>query len=82
MSASLHPRSAAELGDALRSGLGQVRLCGTATHLTDPKTLVYMLGMEGELVELNVRTLKVKHLFDLTMELGTPGERSCHFKDC
>ena len=43
------------------------------THLTDPKNLVYMLGMEGELIELNVRTLKTKRLFALTKELGTPG---------
>jgi hypothetical protein len=59
-----------------------IRLCGTATHLTDPKNLVYMLGMEGELFELNVHTLEVKHLFDLTQTLRTPGEGSCHFKDC
>jgi len=62
--------------------LDNIRLCGTATHLTDPENLVYMLGMEGELFELDVRTLAVKHLFDLTKELGTPGEGSCHFKDC
>ncbi len=59
-----------------------IRLCGTATHLTDPKNLVYMLGMEGELFELNVKTLKTKLLFDLTKTLGTPGEGACHFKDC
>src|SRR5438477_347455 len=38
--------------------------------------------MEGELFELNVDTLAVRQLFDLTKELGTPGEGSCHFKDC
>ena len=59
-----------------------IRLCGTARHLRDPKNLVYMLGMEGELFELNVHTLEVKHLFDLTKELETPGEGSCHYKDC
>lgn len=62
--------------------LVDVRLCGTATHLSDPENLVYMLGMEGELFELNVRTLKVKLLFDLTDALDTPGESRCHFKDC
>ncbi len=62
--------------------LVDVRLCGTALHLTDPDNLVYMLGMEGELFELDVRTLAVRHLFDLTRELGTPGEMGCHFKDC
>ncbi len=62
--------------------LVDIRLCGTARHLTDPEQLVYMLGMEGELFELNVNTLEVTQLFDLTQELDTPGERSCHFKDC
>jgi len=62
--------------------LVDVRLCGTAEHLTDPENLVYMLGMEGELFELDVRTLKARLLFDLTKELSTPGEGSCHFKDC
>ena len=59
-----------------------VRLCGTATHLQDPEKMVYMLGMEGELFELNVQTLETTFLFDLPKELGTPGEWSCHFKDC
>lgn len=59
-----------------------VRLCGTAAHLSDPDRLVYMLGMEGELFELDVVTLETKQLFDLTKELNTPGEHSCHFKDC
>jgi len=62
--------------------LVDVRLCGTATHLTDPDRLVYMLGMEGELFELDVHTLETRLLFDLTRTLGTPGEGSCHFKDC
>lgn len=64
------------------STLIDIRLCGTARHLTDPKNLVYMLGMEGELFELNVHTLETKLVFDLQKELGTPGEGSCHFKDC
>ena len=59
-----------------------IRLCGTATHLTDPANLVYMLGMEGELFELNVHTLETRQIFDLTQSLGTPGEMKCHFKDC
>lgn len=59
-----------------------IRLCGTASHLSDPENLVYMLGMEGELFELNVHTLEARLIFDLTRELGTPGEGSCHFKDC
>jgi len=62
--------------------LVDVRLCGTARHLTEPERKVYMLGMEGELFDLDVQTLEVRHLFDLTKELDTPGEMSCHFKDC
>jgi len=59
-----------------------IRLCGTARHLSDPDNLVYMLGMEGELFELNVHTLETRKIFDLTQALGTPGEFRCHFKDC
>ncbi len=59
-----------------------IRCSGTAAHLTDPKNLVYVLGMEGELFELNVRTLAIKQIFDLTTALNTPGEMRCHFKDC
>ena len=62
--------------------LVDIRICGTATHLTNPDELVYILGMEGELFELNIHTLEAKLLFDLTKELGTPGEGSCHYKDC
>lgn len=67
--------------------LVEVRLCGTATHLKYPDTHVYMLGMEGELFELNVKTLKTKFLFDLTQTLEAPGKaksdfKKCHFKDC
>ncbi|MEM1058472.1 MAG: hypothetical protein AAGK14_04425 [Verrucomicrobiota bacterium] len=69
-----HVRTVGELAD--------VRLCGTASHLEDPDNLVYMLGMEGELFELNVHDLSVKLLFDLTKALDTPGEMRCHFKDC
>lgn len=62
--------------------LVDIRLCGTARHLTDPANLVYILGMEGELFELNVHTLAVNKAFDLTQELNTPGEGKCHYKDC
>jgi hypothetical protein len=62
--------------------LVDVRLCGTATHLVEPDRLVYMLGMEGELFELDVHTLEARLLFQLTEALGTRGEFGCHFKDC
>jgi hypothetical protein len=62
--------------------LVDVRVCGTARHLEQPERLVYMLGMEGELFELDVRTLDCEQIADLTAELQTPGEFGCHFKDC
>lgn len=58
------------------------RLCGTSRHLTDPENLVYVLGMEGELFELNVRTLECRQVNDLQKTLGTMGEHLVHFKDC
>lgn len=62
--------------------LADVRLCGTSPHLTDPENLVYVLGMEGELFELNVRTLAVRQVADLQQHLGTEGEGLVLFKDC
>ncbi len=62
--------------------LVDIRICGTARHLSDPENLVYILGMEGELFELNVHTLELVLRFDLTKELETPGVMKCHFKDC
>ncbi|MEM6313840.1 MAG: hypothetical protein AAF743_07115, partial [Planctomycetota bacterium] len=62
-----------------------VRVCGFARHLTDPDHLVYVLGMEGELFELNPTTLELTHLFDLRKELGArigDGWLNTHFKDC
>ncbi|MCX6585651.1 MAG: hypothetical protein NTX13_03595 [Acidobacteria bacterium] len=58
--------------------LKDVRLTGTMTHLKDPANLVYMLGMEGELYEVDVSTLKVRLLDDLTARLGR--KRRAHFK--
>jgi len=66
--------------------LVDVRLCGTMGHLEDPGNRVYMLGMEGEFFETDVRTLEVKQLFDLTRELDLPpgrygkGRQTAHFK--
>ncbi len=62
--------------------LQPLRVCGTTRHLTDPENLVYVLCMEGELFELNVRTLQCTLLFDLQQFLGTQGEGKVHFKDC
>jgi len=58
-----------------------IRLAGTARHLTDPKNKVLFLGMEGELFEVDVKTLAVKQIADLVKVLDTPGEGRVHFKD-
>jgi len=64
------------------ASLVDIRLCGTSPHLTDPANLVYVLGMEGELFELNVRTLECRQIGDLQKELDTESEGLVHFKDC
>lgn len=58
------------------------RLCGTARHLTQPDTHVYVLTMEGEVYSLDVVTLQVELAWDLNDELATEGEWKVHYKDC
>ncbi|MBT3380274.1 MAG: hypothetical protein HN742_04465 [Lentisphaerae bacterium] len=58
--------------------LVNIRLTATAKHLRDPKDMVYCLGMEGELFELNVRTLKCRHLTDVTRELSMAQKGEAH----
>lgn len=53
------------------SQLVDIRITATAQHLTDPENLVYMLGMEGELCEANVRTMEARQIADLGRELNT-----------
>ncbi|MEX0775152.1 MAG: hypothetical protein WD042_05500 [Phycisphaeraceae bacterium] len=62
--------------------LVEVRLAGAARHLTDPANLIYVLGMEGELFELNMRTLACSMMTSIVKELALEGERQVHFKDC
>ncbi len=62
--------------------LQPLRVCGTTWHMTDPENKVYVMAMEGELFELNVRTLECTQIFDLQKILGTMGEGKVHFKDC
>lgn len=58
-----------------------VRLTSTMDHLTDPANKVYMLAMEGEFFEVDVRTLEAKQLFNLVKELGiTFKQGKEHFK--
>ena len=59
-----------------------VRVGGMAEHLTEPATLVYMLGMDGPLWECSLVTLACTQLFDLVKALDIPasaGEQP-HFK--
>lgn len=55
---------------------------GRSRHLTDPDRLVYVLCMEGELFELNMRTLECRQVADLNEELDSGGEFNVHYKDC
>ncbi|MGD2175198.1 MAG: hypothetical protein PVJ27_07330 [Candidatus Brocadiaceae bacterium] len=60
--------------------LFDVRVCSTFRHLGDPRRKVYMLGMEGEFMEMDVATLKVNRLADLTEVLGISSHGRAHFK--
>ncbi len=62
--------------------LRPLRVCGTTRHLDEPESMVYVLCMEGELFELNMKTLECRQIFDLQKNLGTRGEGMVHFKDC
>ncbi len=62
--------------------LQPLRVCGTTKHLTDPENLVYVLAMEGELFELNMRTYECRLVAELQNILSTEGEGKVHFKDC
>jgi hypothetical protein len=56
------------------------RLTAVMDHLHDPEHKVYVLTMEGELFEVDVRTLAVTQLFDLVRELELPRGAQPHFK--
>ena len=58
----------------------EVRICSTMRHLHDPANKVYMLGMEGEFYEMDLRTLETTFIADLTVELGVPDHNYAHFK--
>lgn len=58
--------------------LKDFRLTSVMDHLTDPNNKVYVLAMEGEFFEVDMRTLAVKQLFDLVKELDIKGR--VHFK--
>ncbi len=61
--------------------LVDIRLTATCRHLHDPANKVHVLGMEGEFMELDVRSGAVTHLADLRQELQLSGRTQVHFKD-
>ncbi len=61
--------------------LVNTRLTATCEHLQDPANKVYFQGMEGEFFEADVRTLKVRLLYDLLKELAMGERCRPHFKD-
>ncbi len=61
--------------------LVNVRLTATCEHLTDPENKAYYLGMEGEFIEADVRTLETRQIGNLLDELAMGGSCRPHFKD-
>ena len=57
-----------------------LRLTATFRHLTDPENKVYMLGMEGEFLEVDVLNLEVTHLANLAEVLELGDDVRPHFK--
>lgn len=58
----------------------EYRLTATMEHLEDPENKVYFLTMEGFLLEVDLRTLQSRVLFDLNKELDLPKDAYPHFK--
>lgn len=56
------------------------RLTATCAHLTEPETKIYILGMEGHLWEVDVKTLDATLLFNLRDVLDLPRTVNPHFK--
>ncbi|MFW6061268.1 MAG: hypothetical protein ACOC93_00515 [Planctomycetota bacterium] len=60
--------------------LVEVRTTAVMRHLHDPANKVYVLGMEGELFEIDVHTLAAEQIDDLTERLDVPSHGYAHFK--
>ena len=60
--------------------MSKYRLAAVMRHLTEPKTKVYFLTMEGFFWEVDLNTLESTLLFDLNKELGFPPGKPPHFK--
>ena len=58
--------------------LKDIRITATFAHLKERASLVYHLGMEGELLETDVSTLRTRQVEDVLKLLG--GKRRPHFK--
>lgn len=58
--------------------LDEFRLTSTMRHLTDPANRVYYQSMEGHFIEMDVRSLKPRVLFDLVKEMKIAARP--HFK--
>jgi len=61
-------------------GVKNHRLAATLTHLTDPANKVYFLAMEGEFMEVDLRTFETRILCNLMDELKEPKDSKPHFK--
>jgi hypothetical protein len=60
--------------------LVDIRVTATMRHLHEPKRMVYMLGMEGELFELDLESLACRQIANLVQELRLPQGAQPHFK--
>lgn len=56
-----------------------IRITAAARHLVHPDTMIYLLGMEGELFEVDVNTLATARIADLTRELAMVQEGDTNF---
>lgn len=56
------------------------RLAATMRHLTEPKTRVYFLTMEGLLFDVDLATLDARQVANLVEELKLPKDAQPHFK--
>lgn len=63
------------------TALVDIRITATCRHLTDPANKVYIVGMEGLFAEVDVNTLEVTKLAELTKELAMGERCRPHFKD-
>lgn len=61
-------------------GIESHRLAATMEHLSHPERMVYLLTMEGLLLEADLASLRIKEVADLNAELHLPAGAQPHFK--